>query len=101
YEGPLRDSLPDFLAQGLRWDLPKLTYGLDLDYALTNAMAVTAGVSASLGQHRQFVSYHGGIGLFSAGPSTGFRLDVGVQVADIHYAGATVAFRSVDSVPDD
>jgi len=101
YEGPIGDTLPDFKPKGLHWDVPRVTFGLNLDYAATDGLALHGGISASVGKGRQYTSLYGGIGLYSASPTTSIRFDIGVQYVDIQYRGATVVFRTVNSGPQD
>ena len=101
YKGSIPAALADFQPQGLSWELPRVTFGLDLDYAATNSLALSGGVSASVGNGRQFTSFYGGLGLYSASPTTSLRLDVGVQYVDIQYRGATVILRTVSGGPQD
>lgn len=101
YKGSVPDSVADFQPQGLSWELPRVTFGFDLDYAATNSLALSGGISASVGKGRQFTSFYGGLGLYSASPKTSIRFDVGAQYVDIQYRGATVILRSVSGGPQD
>jgi hypothetical protein len=101
FEGQVPDSLPDFKIKGLSWNMPRVTFGLDLDYAASNSFALNGGVSASISTGRQFTSLYAGIGLFSADPVTSVRFDVGVQYVDVQYTGATVVLRTIGSGPQD
>lgn len=101
FEGQVPDSLPDFKSKDLSWNMPRVTFGLDLDYAVTNSLALNGGISASIRTGRQYTSFYGGIGLYSADPSTSVRLDIGVQYLDIQYTGATVILRTIGSGPQD
>lgn len=101
FEGQIPDSLPDFKRKGLFWNMPRVTFGLDLDYAASNSFALNGGISASISAGRQFTSLYGGIGLYSADPSTSVRLDIGLQYIDIQYTGATVILRTIGSGPQD
>ena len=101
YEGPIADTLTDFKPEGLKWNVPRVTFGLDLDYAATDGLALNGGISASIGTGRQFTSFHAGIGLYSPSPTTSVRFDIGIQYVDIQYQGATVILRTVDSNPQD
>lgn len=55
-------ALPQFHVEGLSWNVPRLTYGLNLDYSVANAVALTGGLSASTGDNRQHASTHLGLG---------------------------------------
>jgi hypothetical protein len=101
FEGQIPDSLPDFKIKGLSWNMPRVTFGLDLDYAASNTFALNGGISASISTGRQFTSLYAGIGLFSADPVTSVRFDVGVQYVDVQYTGATVVLRTIGSGPQD
>ena len=101
YEGQIPDSLPDFDRKGLHWNMPRVTFGLDLDYAVSNSFALNGGVSASISTGRQYTSLYGGIGLFSSDPVTSVRFDIGVQYVDIQYTGATVILRTIGTGPQD
>jgi len=50
-----------------------------------------------MGNERQFTGGYGGIGLYSADTSVGFRLNVGLQYTDNSYRGATILVRTTSS----
>jgi hypothetical protein len=101
YKEPIGDTLPDFKPEGLSWSVPRVAFGLNVDYAVTDGFAVHGGIGASVGKGRQYTSLYGGIGLYSAKPTTSVRFDVGIQYIDIQFKGATVIFRTVGSGPQD
>lgn len=100
YDRPVPDSLTEFKAKGLSWDLPRASFGIDLDYAASNTLALNGGVAASVGEGKQLMSLYGGIGLFSADEDVSFRFDIGLQYSDIRYQGATVILRTAGSIRD-
>lgn len=101
YEGPVTSTLADFQSKGLKWKLPRVSFGIDIDYAVSNKAALSGGISASVGKGRQFTSLYGGLGLYSASPNTAVRFDIGLQYVDVQYKGATVLFRTVGGGPQD
>ncbi len=101
YDRPIPDSLTEFRTKGLSWDLPRASFGFDLDYAASNSLALNGGLSASVGEGKQLMSLYGGIGLFSADEDVSFRFDIGLQYSEIRYRGATVILRTVGSSAQD
>lgn len=94
YRGQIPDTLEDFNRTGLQWNLPSMKLGFDLDYAISDNVALTGGFATSFTRGRQLLGGYGGLGLYSVDTSMSFRLDVGIQYNQMSYRSATVLARS-------
>ena len=97
YGGQIPDSLRDFQRKGLQWNLPTLKFGLDIDYAVSDKVALMVGVASSTGKEGQFTGGYGGLGFYAADTTVGFRLDIGLQYAENLYRGASILVRTTTS----
>jgi hypothetical protein len=95
YSKAIPDTLEDFQWKGVRWHIPIVRFGFDLDYGLGKNVSNMLGVSSSLGDERQFLNAYYGIGFSSVDSSAGFRLNFGLQYNEISYRSATVLVRQI------
>jgi hypothetical protein len=94
YSGRVPDTLPDFRRKGLNWQLPKVQFGFDLDYAFSDSKALMFGISQSVISQRSLWDGYAGIGFFGREENSAVRLDLGVQLQEVAYDAATVLVRT-------
>ena len=96
YTGSYPDTLEEFKQTGLHWNMPALNWGLGLDYALTDHLALMGGLSLSVVERQTKTTGYAGLGIFNSESPTAFRLDVGVYFSKTSYKAATILKRHVD-----
>jgi len=81
----------------LIWDIATFNAGLDMDLALSKALAISMGVNYS--SQNNFSTFGGnfGIGFFSYSKDFAFRFDMGLQINSMSYDAYTVVVRRESS----
>jgi hypothetical protein len=94
YSGRVPETQPAFQRKGLKWNLPKVQFGFDLDYAFSDSKALMFGISQSVISQRSLWDGYAGIGFFGREENSAVRLDLGVQLQEVAYDAATVLVRT-------
>ena len=80
----------------LTWNMASVNAGVDMDIALSKAIAISMGVNYSSQQNFSVWGGNFGIGFNTYNPGTAFRFDVGMQIHSMQYDAFTVLHRTVD-----
>ena len=80
----------------LVWEVPAMSYGVDMDINLTDNFAVSGGLTVAQGDHDTYFSGRFGLGVFGVGDGLGVRLDAGVMFSGLDYAARTTVKTTVD-----
>ncbi len=87
-----------FTGQNLHWEMPSASFGLDVDYTLSNHLAISFGATCSAVDGRGLWGYHMGLGLYSETSTSAVRVDGGVRWQDLLYEASTVIVRRESEV---
>lgn len=82
-----------FTGHNLRWKLPDATFGVDVDYATSNHLAVSFGANYSAVEGIGLWGYRVGLGLFSEDSAGAIRLDAGLGWQTLAYEAHTVVVK--------
>ena len=85
----------------LRWDIAQVNAGLDMDFSLSNAFALTAGVSYASDKERDYFGGTVGFGLYKMTETGAVRFDAGIIWQNLYYDAATVVVSEVREIWSD
>lgn len=88
----------EFRGKNLSWSIPSAAFALDIDYALTNHLALSLGVNYSIIREQGFWGGNAGVGLFGEGQDLAFRLDGGIHWQTVSYDASTVVVSNTTSI---
>jgi hypothetical protein len=86
-----------FTGQNLSWKMPGGSFGVDIDYSLTNHWALSLGTSYSPMNGEGLWGYRLGMGLFTERKSSALRFDAGLQWQEMRYDALTAIVSSPDN----
>lgn len=87
-----------FKGDNLRWDITQLHAGLDMDFRLSSGFALTAGISYSGNDSRDYFGGTVGFGLFKLRENGAIRFDAGIIWQNMYYEAATVVVSEVRDI---
>ena len=90
-----------FDGDNLRWDIAQLNAGLDMDFRLSGAFAITAGISYASDKERDYFGGTIGFGFFKLSESGAVRFDAGIIWQNLYYDAATVVVSEVRNIWSD
>ena len=86
----VQDSLFMDKKNNLLWYLPELSFGFDIDFAVSNHVAITGGLNfASINQNK-LLGGSLGLGFFKENNGSAVRFDAGILIQEIHYDAKTI-----------
>lgn len=80
----------------LVWEVPAMSYGVDMDINLTDNFAISAGLTVAQGDQDAYFSGRFGFGVFGVKDGLGVRLDAGVIFSGLDYAARTTVRTTVE-----
>lgn len=83
-----------FTGRNLHWTTPSTSFGVDVDYTMSNHWALSVGTSYSTIEGNGLWGYRAGLGLYHENPTTAIRVDVGAQWQELLYNASTVVVTS-------
>jgi hypothetical protein len=88
-----RSNANAFTGQNLHWKLPEAVFGVDVDYATSNHLAISLGANYSAVDGIDLWGYRVGLGLFSEDSTAAVRLDAGLGWQTLAYEARTVVVK--------
>lgn len=85
----------------LRWDIARVNAGLDMDFQLSGAFALTAGISYASDKERDYFGGTVGFGLYKLTQTGAVRFDAGIIWQNLYYDAATVVVSEVRDIWSD
>ena len=83
-------NIYDYKGDNLKWNIPQLSAGLDMDVQLSKAFALTAGLSYASDKNRDYFGGTIGIGLFDLTDTRSFRFDAGIIWQNLYYDAQSI-----------
>ncbi len=80
----------EFKGDNMQWNIPQVSAGLDMDIQLSNAFAITGGLSYAADNNRDYFGGTIGIGLFELKGTRAFRFDAGIIWQNLYYDAASI-----------
>jgi hypothetical protein len=81
--------------ENLRWDMPDVSFGMDIDFALSEKIALSGGLNYAVYNQRDLYGGSVGLGFLSEKELYGFRLDAGISWQQMSYNAATVVVTEI------
>ena len=88
-----------FTGKNLHWITPTATFGVDVDYSLSEHWAFSFGANYSTADGEGLWGYSVGLGLFSEQPNSAIRFDAGFQWQTLLYDAETIVVTTTSSSP--
>jgi hypothetical protein len=92
-----------FTGKNLHWTTPSSSFGVDVDYTMSNHWALSLGTTYSTVEGNGLWGYRFGLGLFSEQANSALRVDGGVSWQELLYTASTaiVKRRGEVATPND
>jgi len=87
-----------FSGDNLRWDMPKISAGIDMDIGLSSSFALTGGLAYSGDQYRDYFGGTIGIGFIKLKENGAMRFDAGIIWQNLYYDASTVVVSEVKNL---
>jgi hypothetical protein len=92
-ENGIANTMP-FTGRNLHWTTPSTSFGVDLDYTMSNHWTLSAGTSYSSVEGNGLWGYRAGLGVYFENVTTAIRFDVGAQWQELLYNASTAIVKN-------
>jgi hypothetical protein len=98
YANASQDSLFRSKTNNLRWKIPQVSFGFDLDVAVSNSFAIAGGLNYSVIDQTKLIGGSLGIALFHEKNGSAIRFDAGILVQELYYDAKTIVETTIDPI---
>lgn len=98
YLNSVQDSLFPYGKKNLLWKIPKYTFGLDFDVAVTSNFAIAGGLNFSTVNQNSLIGGSLGLALFQEKDGIAVRFDAGLLIQELYYEAKTVVVSTYDPI---
>lgn len=91
----VQDSLFKDKKNNLLWHLPELSFGFDIDFAISNHVSINGGLNFTSINQNKLLGGSLGLGFFKENNGSAVRFDAGILMQEIHYDAKTIVETTV------
>lgn len=96
YVNNIQDSLFPYGKKNLLWKIPKYSFGLDFDFAVSNNFAIAGGLNYATINQNKLIGGSLGIAIYQEKDEGAIRFDAGILVQQLYYEAKTVVVTTTD-----
>jgi len=85
----------DFKGENLKWNIPDGSFGFDIDFAISDKVALFGGLNYVVQNQRDLLGGCAGLGYFGEQENYSTRFDMGVTWQNMYYDASTVIVTSI------
>ncbi len=93
-----QDSVFRSKNKNLFWKMPKMSFGFDLDIAVTDHVAFSGGINYSINNQRRLWGGSFAIGFYQEKNSNAVRFDAGLRLQEFYYEAKSIVEQTIDPI---
>ena len=98
YVSASQDSIFRSKTDNLLWKIPQVSFGFDLDIAVSNSFAIAGGLNYSVIDQTKLIGGSAGIAFFKEKNGSAIRFDAGILVQELYYDAKTVVETTTEPI---